>query len=108
TASIDNTLVIGYEIWANDVQIGTSANPYFIATNLQPFTLYTFHVVAYDASGNKSAPSNSVTATTSSPDTYYSKANGELNQLDTWGKNIDGSGDPPTSFSSNGLYLIIS
>jgi|GEM_PF-5808034 len=32
---------------------------------------------------------------------YYSKATGSLNDLSTWGRNTDGSGAAPTSFTAN-------
>jgi lysophospholipase L1-like esterase/predicted esterase len=108
TQSTDNTRVIGYEIWANGVLIGTSSIPGYQATNLIPNTSYSFYVVAYDANDNKSTPSNTVVQVTSTPDTYYSKAAGNLNQVSSWGKQTDGSGDAPADFSTNGLYLIVS
>ncbi len=38
---------------------------------------------------------------------YYSKNTGFLNDLTTWGTEIDGSGDNPTSFSINNTQFIV-
>lgn len=40
-------------------------------------------------------------------DNYYSKATGNLNDLSTWGSNIDGSGSNPTSFTADGVTFNI-
>jgi predicted esterase len=106
--STDNIKVTGYEVWGNGTLLGTSTVTGYMATNLTPNTLYNFFVIAYDASGNKSTPSTSISTTTSTPDIYYSNASGNLNQPDTWGKNSDGSGATATSFSNNGQYFIVS
>ena len=37
----------------------------------------------------------------------YSKATGDLDNLNTWGTNTDGSGTAPTNFSSNGMIYEI-
>jgi predicted esterase len=105
--STDNVLVTGYEIWANGVLLGTSGVNAYLASNLNPNTSYTFSVIAYDASGNKSAASSTVNVVTSNPDIYYSKSTGALNDLTTWGKNADGSGSSPAGFSTNGQYLVV-
>lgn len=64
TASTDNIAVSAYEIYINGVfQIavtGTSAT----LNGLSPSTTYSFYIVARDAAGNLSTPSNSVNATT--------------------------------------------
>lgn len=105
TASTDNTGVEGYEIWANNQLVSTTQNNYFLLTELQPFSEYSVYVVAYDANENKSAPSNTIEFITSEPLAYYSKATGNLNELETWGTNPDGSGDSPSTFAINGLFL---
>lgn len=40
-------------------------------------------------------------------DVYYSKPEGMLNDLNTWGTNTDGSGDSPTSFEADNTVFYI-
>jgi predicted esterase len=61
TASTDNVAVAGYDILANGTRIGTAAVNAFQYRSLTPGVLYTFTVVAFDASGNRSQPSTSIT-----------------------------------------------
>ena len=66
-AATDSTGIAGYEIWAKKEGLltyhiaGTSAtNTFLTSTNnvlIQSFN-YNFYVIAYDAAGNRSAPSN--------------------------------------------------
>ncbi len=71
-ASTDNIGVTGYKIYRSStsstspVQIGTSSSNSFGVTGLSPNTSYTFYVAAYDATGNLSPKSASVSATTQS------------------------------------------
>lgn len=62
--SSDNVGVAGYRVYRDDVLVGATSETSFTSTGLRPLTSYRFQVVAYDAAGNVSAPSNSVTATT--------------------------------------------
>ncbi|WP_442266241.1 endonuclease [Tenacibaculum sp. ZS6-P6] len=64
TASTDNIAVSGYRIYRNGAQIATSSNPNYTATALSSGTTYSFYVSAYDAAGNISGNSNTVTITT--------------------------------------------
>ncbi len=52
TASTDNVGVTGYNIYQDEIKIGTSTNTNFIATNLTTSTQYTFKIEAFDAAGN--------------------------------------------------------
>ena len=62
--------MIGYRIYRNSVQVGTTSSSSYVATKLTPGTTYRFAVSAYDASGNSSTTSNIVTTTTpEGPDT---------------------------------------
>jgi chitodextrinase len=65
--STDNVGVTGYRIFRNGSQVGTTTNTTFTDSGLNPATVYTYSVVAFDAAGNTSAPSGSATATTQSP-----------------------------------------
>ncbi|MBI2097646.1 MAG: fibronectin type III domain-containing protein [Candidatus Vogelbacteria bacterium] len=64
TASTDNIAVTGYKIFRNGAQIATTPTNSFQNTGLAPATAYTYAVAAYDAAGNPSAQSASVSATT--------------------------------------------
>jgi fibronectin type 3 domain-containing protein/predicted esterase len=108
TSSTDNVKVTGYEIWGNGILLGTSTVAGYLAINLTPNTFYSFTVIAYDASNNKSVASSPATTTTSTPDIYYSAPSGNLNSVTTWGKNTDGSGATASSFSNNGQYFVVS
>ena len=63
-ASTDNTGVTGYKIYRGGVQIATSATNNYVDTGLSPSTAYSYAVSAYDAAGNNSSQSSSVSATT--------------------------------------------
>src|SRR5690606_40281967 len=64
TASTDNIAVAAYDIYMNGTYhstvTGTSAN----ISGLTASTTYSFYVIAKDSSGNSSAASNTISATT--------------------------------------------
>jgi hypothetical protein len=62
--STDNVSVAGYYVYRDGVQIASTALTSYQSTTLAPGATYTYTVVAYDAAGNKSAESTSVTVTT--------------------------------------------
>ncbi|MEW9700747.1 glycosyl hydrolase [Paenibacillus sp. SI8] len=64
TASTDNTGVTGYEILRNGSVIGTSATTSFTNSDLAAETTYSYTIIAYDAAGNRSTASSSLSATT--------------------------------------------
>jgi chitodextrinase len=64
SASTDNVGVTGYNVYKNTVKIATTASPSYSATGLSSSTNYSFAVSAYDAAGNTSLLSNTVSATT--------------------------------------------
>lgn len=64
TAATDNVGVIGYDVYANGVLKATVSGTNTIVQGLASSTLYNFHVIAKDASGNSSTPSNTATETT--------------------------------------------
>ncbi|MGY5046333.1 discoidin domain-containing protein [Streptomyces sp. 900105755] len=70
-ASTDNVGVTGYRILrvsgSTSTQAGTTGATSFTVTGLAASTAYTFAVVALDAAGNVSQPSNQVTVTTDPP-----------------------------------------
>jgi chitodextrinase len=71
TASTDNVGVTGYKIYRNGTQLGTASTNNYNDTGLNPSTLYTYWVSAYDAAGNVSTTSTAVSAVTSAgPDQF--------------------------------------
>lgn len=64
SASTDNVGVTGYNIYRNGVKVGTSPTNSFTDTGLTPSTSYNYVVKAFDAAGNESGASNTVTVTT--------------------------------------------
>lgn len=67
TASTDNIGVTGYKVFRGGSQIGTSATNSYTDTGLAASTQYAYTVSAYDATGNNSSQSSSVSATTQAP-----------------------------------------
>jgi chitodextrinase len=64
SASTDNTGVTGYKVYRNGIQIASPLTSSYSNTGLTASTQYTYTVSAYDAAGNTSAQSSSVSATT--------------------------------------------
>lgn len=62
----DNVRVVGYEVYQNGVKVGTVSDKKFLANGLLRGTSYTFYVRAFDAAGNLSPASETVTAKTKS------------------------------------------
>ncbi|MFI5270578.1 MAG: fibronectin type III domain-containing protein [Candidatus Saccharimonadales bacterium] len=62
----DNIGVVKYEVYRNgNLQATvTGANTTYGDSGLSPSTTYTYYVIAYDAAGNKSTPSSTVSAKT--------------------------------------------
>ena len=63
-ASTDNVGVVGYDIYRNGVEIGSTAATSYSNIGLAASTGYTYMISAYDAAGNVSAQSGSISATT--------------------------------------------
>ncbi|HET9315429.1 MAG TPA: glycoside hydrolase family 9 protein, partial [Vicinamibacteria bacterium] len=79
TASTDNVGVAGYRVLEGTAVVGTTTATSFTVTGLAPSTTHTYTVVAFDAAGNVSPPSNAATATTlPGPDTQPPTAPGNL------------------------------
>ncbi len=65
SASTDNSgQAPSYQIYRNDVPVGTAPGPSFVDSNLTHNTTYNYTVRAYDGANNLSGPSNTVEATT--------------------------------------------
>lgn len=69
TASSDDQGVAGYRVFRGAAQVGEVAGTSFTDTTAAASTSYTYTVKAYDAAGNVSAASNSVSVTTLAGDT---------------------------------------
>lgn len=63
-AATDNLSVDKYDIYLNGVKTYTTSNTYFEIHELTPRSTYSFTVIARDAAGNTSQPSNQVNANT--------------------------------------------
>ena len=72
-ASTDNIGVVGYKIYRNSVQVGTSGNNQYSDTNLSPSSPYLYFVTAYDLIGNESVVSDSVVEETDEGDVITHK-----------------------------------
>lgn len=64
SAATDKVGVTGYNIYRNNVQIGSSPTTSYIAGGLTPATSYAFYVKARDAAGNLSKASPTLTVKT--------------------------------------------
>ncbi|SDB62491.1 Por secretion system C-terminal sorting domain-containing protein [Flavobacteriaceae bacterium MAR_2010_188] len=63
-APTDNSAVTGYEVYRGSTRIATLTGRGYNVSGLTPSTSYSFKVLAFDASGNKSGYSNSANVTT--------------------------------------------
>ncbi len=64
SASTDAVGVVGYDVYRNGLKIARTTTTTYADTMLTPLTTYTYTVSAYDAAGNLSARSFSVSAKT--------------------------------------------
>ncbi|WP_297511469.1 reprolysin-like metallopeptidase, partial [Flavobacterium sp.] len=69
SGATDNVAVTGYDVYQGSTLIGSTASTTFTVTGLTASTTYSFTVIAKDAAGNFSPASNTVSVTTSAPDT---------------------------------------
>jgi len=70
--STDNVGVTAYDIYRNDTLIASSAPPAgYVDQTAQPGSTYTYTVVARDAAGNSSTPSDPATVTTSNATMFF-------------------------------------
>jgi chitodextrinase len=92
SAASDNVGVLGYRIYRNGAEVGTSSTTSFSDTGLSPSTTYSYSVVAFDAAGNTSSTSPSAIVTTpagSQPDTQPPSAPASLSAVATGSTSID-------------------
>ncbi|HPS02513.1 MAG TPA: Calx-beta domain-containing protein, partial [Candidatus Sumerlaeota bacterium] len=65
--STDNIMVAGYWIFRDNTTLTQVTSSPFLDSNLMPRTPYSYKVVAFDFSGNKSQPSASISVKTQNP-----------------------------------------
>lgn len=63
-ASTDNFGLAGYQLFRDGIQIATTTSTTYFDINLQPETLYSYHVTAFDTFNNISTSSATVATTT--------------------------------------------
>lgn len=63
-SSSDNTKVKGYNIYRNNVKVGTTDKPEYLDGNLKSNEVYVYQVSAYDEAGNESARTSFLTVVT--------------------------------------------
>jgi len=71
TASTDNFALDGYNVYKDNVLLGSTYNTSYYVTGLTASTAYKFKVEAKDEAGNKSNFSNEVTVNTAATGTTY-------------------------------------
>ncbi len=76
-APINHATVKGYRILRDGIVIGTSRNRNFMDSSITAGTTYSYAVVAFNAAGNTSAASNSVSITTKDKKIHADKRNNE-------------------------------
>ena len=69
SGATDNVGVTGYNVYRNSVKISSVTGTTYTDTGLAAATQYSYTVYAYDAAGNISPASNTVTVTTALPST---------------------------------------
>lgn len=67
TASTDDFLLSGYQVYRDDVLIGTTTGIAYVDSGLTASTTYNYYVTAFDSSNNVSGSSTVVATTTLSP-----------------------------------------
>ncbi|MEM7263123.1 MAG: LamG-like jellyroll fold domain-containing protein, partial [Planctomycetota bacterium] len=77
-AATDNFFVLGYRIFQNSVEIGTTTELNYGVSGLSAGTSYNFSVVAFDASGNDSSEAGPVLVLTQLPDVQPPSAPGSF------------------------------
>jgi acid phosphatase type 7 len=112
TPSTDDVGVVGYKIYRNAVQIGSSTTASFADTTALPNMTYTYTVSAFDAAGNESGRSDPATATTpsdttppSAPTNVTATASGPSQVNLTWLASTDDVGVASYQIDRNGTAV---
>ena len=113
TASTDNVAVAGYQVFRNGTQIATTASTRYADPSVAAGSTNAYYVVALDSSGNASAPSGTVSATTPILDTAAPSVPTALTATATasnsvslsWTASTDNVGVARYTISRNGTAL---
>jgi chitodextrinase len=70
-SSTDNIAVTGYDIYRNGVKVATSSGASYLDTGLFASTTYSYYIDSFDAPGNTSPTSTTVTASTQPGRSFY-------------------------------------
>ncbi|WP_127937245.1 glycoside hydrolase family 9 protein [Nonomuraea polychroma] len=85
TASTDNVGVTGYDVYLGSTKVGTATSASFDLSGLTPSTSYTASVVARDAAGNTSAPSDGTPFTTTNEEPPPGGCTAAFKVTSSWG-----------------------
>ncbi|MEV5695690.1 discoidin domain-containing protein [Micromonospora globbae] len=100
--------VAGYQVRQGGQTVASVSGTAATVTGLSPATTYTFTVVAVDAAGTPSAPSNAVTVTTDAPprtDLARGRPTAQSSQTQTYASAHVVDGDPHSYWeSANGAF----
>ncbi|MGL2965589.1 reprolysin-like metallopeptidase [Flavobacterium sp. XGLA_31] len=91
SGATDNVGVIGYDVYKDNVLLGTTATTTYAVSGLTAATTYGFYVIAKDAAGNASAASNTVSVTTLSVTVTYCTSQGNSTADEKIGKVVFGT-----------------
>ena len=82
----DNTGVARYDISRNGSALASTGGTSYIDSTVSPGTKYTYRVVARDAAGNPSAPSNAASVTTPSGNAFLFADTFESGSMASWAR----------------------
>lgn len=91
TASTDNVGVTGYKIYQNGTLLTSTTSTSYTVSGLSASTTYTFYVIAYDAAGNVSTASSTLSVTTSAASVTYCTSSGSNYSYEWISKVVIGS-----------------
>ena len=113
STATDNTGVIDYDVYQNDVFIASTTSTVYDVIGLSGSTTYDFYVVAYDAAGNASLPSNIVNVTPLlvdiiAPTTSILSASGTTTSTTnlSWSLATDNKGVVGYNVYQNGVFMV--
>lgn len=95
TGSSDNIAVVGYRVYRDGVQIGTSAVASYSDATAQPATPYSYTIKAYDAAGNLSGASAALEVNTPALDDGSVTITFKVNATTLEGENVYITGNQP-------------
>lgn len=114
-AATDNIGIAGYTIYQNNIVVATTTAVNYEVSGLEPQTSYSFNIAAFDAQGNASTLSNTVTITTAteadtqtpSTPTNLSASNVSTNSVNlSWSAATDNVGVVQYTLYQNGNALV--